>query len=222
MDLKKNERSFLIEAMPKVSPEHSKEQRARILAAAFRCFSRKGFHATTMRDICREAEMSAGAVYTYFSGKDQIISALAETGRRSTRDWLEGIGSARPSADALVKVWKDMLTLGHSAGLDSVRLDLRLSAEALDTPEIRDLAARGLANVSAAFARLARAAQSRGRIDPDLDPEAVAQVLVALYNGLSVHALIDPEIDLEAAKRVVEALFEGHFISENSSARTDK
>ena len=37
--------------------------RARILDAAERCFARAGFHRTTMQDICKEAKVSAGAIF---------------------------------------------------------------------------------------------------------------------------------------------------------------
>jgi AcrR family transcriptional regulator len=37
-----------------------------------------GFHATSMQDLLREANLSAGAVYRYFKSKDEIIAAIGE------------------------------------------------------------------------------------------------------------------------------------------------
>src|SRR5262249_43088830 len=62
--------------MPKVTEEHLQARRRQILSAALRCFARQGFHRTTMQDIFREAYLSPGAVYTYFSGKDELIGAI--------------------------------------------------------------------------------------------------------------------------------------------------
>ncbi len=42
------------------------------------CFAREGFHRTTMQDIFREADLSPGAVYSYFEGKDELIEAIAD------------------------------------------------------------------------------------------------------------------------------------------------
>lgn len=59
--------------MPKISDTHREMRRAQILDAAWRCFYRNGVQATTMEEIIREANMSASAMYRYFSGKEDII-----------------------------------------------------------------------------------------------------------------------------------------------------
>jgi AcrR family transcriptional regulator len=63
--------------MPRVSQAHLDARRRQILDAARRCFVRNGFHATSMQDVLAEANLSAGAVYRYFRGKDEIIAAIA-------------------------------------------------------------------------------------------------------------------------------------------------
>src|SRR3954469_17948312 len=62
--------------MPKVTDEHVDARRRQILSAALRCFARQGFHRTTMQDIFREADLSPGAVYSYFDGKDELIGGI--------------------------------------------------------------------------------------------------------------------------------------------------
>ena len=43
-------------------------------AAAKRCFVERGFHAASMADIAKAAEMSAGLLYRYFDGKGSIVA----------------------------------------------------------------------------------------------------------------------------------------------------
>ena len=62
--------------MPKVTEAHRESRREQILIAAWKCFSRKGFHSTSMADVIKEAGLSAGAVYLYFRSKDEIIVAV--------------------------------------------------------------------------------------------------------------------------------------------------
>ena len=62
--------------MPKVTEAHRESRREQILLAAWKCFSRKGFHSTSMADVIKEAGLSAGAVYLYFRSKDEIIVAV--------------------------------------------------------------------------------------------------------------------------------------------------
>jgi AcrR family transcriptional regulator len=73
----KNEYSVYYGPMPKVSDAHRESRREQILVAAWKCFSRNGFHSTSMADVIREAGLSAGAVYLYFRSKDDIIVAVA-------------------------------------------------------------------------------------------------------------------------------------------------
>ena len=64
--------------MPKVSQEHRDARRAQILQAAAACFERKGYQRTTMADIIKESGLSAGAIYVYFAGKQDIVRAVAQ------------------------------------------------------------------------------------------------------------------------------------------------
>jgi AcrR family transcriptional regulator len=72
----KNEYSVYDGDMPKVTEAHRESRREQILIAAWKCFSRKGFHSTSMADVIKEAGLSAGAVYLYFKSKDEIIVAV--------------------------------------------------------------------------------------------------------------------------------------------------
>src|SRR2546421_9201477 len=75
--------------MPKVSEEHLEARRQQIVDAALACFARDGFHRATMQDICREAELSPGAIYRYFDGKDAIIEAIADERHAREAAWME-------------------------------------------------------------------------------------------------------------------------------------
>ena len=75
--------------MPKVTEAHMEARRRQILEAASACFSRQGFHQTSMQDICREAGLSPGAVYRYYSTKEDIIAAFNFHNNSTTTGFLE-------------------------------------------------------------------------------------------------------------------------------------
>jgi AcrR family transcriptional regulator len=52
---------------------------ARILSAAGKLFMSKGYDATTMQDIVREADTSIGNAYFYFQNKEMLMRALVES-----------------------------------------------------------------------------------------------------------------------------------------------
>ncbi len=60
--------------MPKIVNRQKKKEQ--ILNAAFNVFAKKGFNATKMIDIAREANMGKGTLYEYFKNKKEIFSAL--------------------------------------------------------------------------------------------------------------------------------------------------
>ena len=58
------------------SPE--RRTRERILQAAIRVFSHKGYHETRVDEIVEESQTSKGAVYFHFPSKEQIFLALVD------------------------------------------------------------------------------------------------------------------------------------------------
>ncbi|MGW4823728.1 TetR/AcrR family transcriptional regulator [Streptomyces sp. NPDC004227] len=103
--------------MPQVTPEYLAQRRASILAAARRCFATRGFHTTSMPDICAEVGMSAGGVYRYFDGKDAIIRELAETAMAPVLRALREAADAAPApgpAEVIDLIHRTLLTDGAS------------------------------------------------------------------------------------------------------------
>src|SRR5205085_11106610 len=66
--------------------EPSEEQhntKERIIAAASKALAEKGYEATTLREISREAQAAPGLVHYYFGGKDELlVEVLQASGQR--------------------------------------------------------------------------------------------------------------------------------------------
>jgi len=52
-------------------------RRQKIMVAAKNVFFKKGLARSTMEDIAREAELSAGTLYLYFKNKDELYASLS-------------------------------------------------------------------------------------------------------------------------------------------------
>lgn len=50
--------------------------RRRILEAAGECFARCGFYGTTVRDICKDAQVSVAMLHYYFGDKEQLFDEV--------------------------------------------------------------------------------------------------------------------------------------------------
>lgn len=62
--------------MPKLSKAVIKERKGTIEDAARELFIKQGFHATSMRDISKQAEVSLGNLYNYYPTKEAIFESI--------------------------------------------------------------------------------------------------------------------------------------------------
>lgn len=81
--------------MPRISETRRRERRAEITDAALRCFIRIGYHHTSMADIIAESGLSAGAIYSYFPGKTELLRAVAAELIADRRDEILAASAAR-------------------------------------------------------------------------------------------------------------------------------
>jgi AcrR family transcriptional regulator len=198
--------------MPKVLPEYLEHRKQQILDAAAACFVRRGFHQTTMQDICQESELSPGAVYRYFPSKEAIIEAMAEYRQRQNAERLEKAmskGATLEVFDELIRLF--FLEREAAEMMATCALMLETITEAPRNPQIREAQARINAGVRVGLANGVRESQARGEIDPTLDADAVARVMSAVYQGYITQLLVDPDIDVRAYGEVLRSLFGGRF-----------
>ena len=64
--------------MARRGPNNGGEKRDRILRAAVKIFSRKGFFNSKVSEIARAAEVADGTIYLYFRNKDDLLISLFE------------------------------------------------------------------------------------------------------------------------------------------------
>lgn len=72
-------RSVITIMCPKSKEEFQEIREARredIEQAALKCFASNGYHATTISHIAKEAGISKGLMYNYFTSKDELLSVL--------------------------------------------------------------------------------------------------------------------------------------------------
>ncbi|GAA2747952.1 TetR/AcrR family transcriptional regulator [Kitasatospora cinereorecta] len=70
-------------------PGERTEAARRLLLAAVESFARRGFHATTTRDIATAAGMSPAALYIHYPSKAALLAEISRTGHQSTLDLVE-------------------------------------------------------------------------------------------------------------------------------------
>jgi AcrR family transcriptional regulator len=201
--------------MPKVTEEHVEARRRQIMSAALRCFARDGFHRTTMQDIFREADLSPGAVYSYFRSKDELIVAIVVEmmgfAARAAALFGEPLpeGRLRRPGEMLA----EMIALYQDFELGTVvergRIFPHLVGEQQRNPQLNAAVRAGIEGLRAGFEQLARAAQERGELDPALDPVQFSRLPLSLMQGLLLQiSVYGDEIDIDAYARAAAQLLD--------------
>src|SRR5215218_5000985 len=192
--------------MPKVV-DHL-ERREELLEAVWRVLARDGLHGTTIRSIANETGWSAGVLAHYFTDKEDIlVSALHLSHERIGARWEEKLEGLQGLA-ALRELVMDNLPLDDERELETrfhfnywTRLlthDGRAAAQWRQGPELVDR-----------LSVLVQEARVLGEIDPGVPSADVAERLLALIDGLSLHALLNPErLTRERQVAIVEQEFE--------------
>lgn len=186
-------------------PELAERRRRQILDAALACFRRRGFHQTSMQEICSEAEISAGALYRYFGSKSEIISAIAEDERSDSSLDFETKASVLESLCEVAKSFFRKIAAGDGA------LVAEVMAEAWRDPVL----AQNLAHIDSHYVEACAAmigeGQKRGEVDPVLDPVQAARTLFAAIEGVALRGAVLGKISVETADAQFRALAERYL-----------
>ena len=200
--------------MPKVTEEHLEARRTQILNAAVACFSRNGFHQTTMQDICREAGLSPGAVYRYFDSKEAMIGECCMRGQEGTAMAFEGATSQAGTQEVIAELADIFLgELANPEAPPALRLHVQLWGESLRSPEILEGLTSNRAGVRQHLQAVVERGQGLGDVDSEADPEYLARVLLSAYDGLVLQKSLDPDLDIwryvDAFKSLVAGVLSG-------------
>ncbi|MFI6123214.1 TetR/AcrR family transcriptional regulator [Streptomyces sp. NPDC051064] len=174
--------------MARVSQEHLDARRRQILAGAARCFARNGFHGTSMQDVLKEVGLSAGAVYRYFAGKEDLIAAIADEAFRSIRSAFEEAAelTTPPTPDVLLgRVLRGVFE-GQMYGMERracAALIVQVWAETLRNDQLARTLEDGYAGMRAAWSKLVDAYRAAGIMHSDVPADDVARTMIATAQG---------------------------------------
>jgi len=208
--------------MPKVSDAHLEARRQQILDASSACFSRQGFHQTSMQDICREAGLSPGAVYRYFSSKEDIIAASCQACQQADVDFIQSVTAGGNSAIGMLDQLVDegFGILGDPEALDHLLVNIQLWAEAQRSPQIMDAYRENQQKTwQHALTGILVQGQESGEIDLELDAASMARILLSTWHGLLLQKSLEPEIDVLSYASTLKLVYHRAFSTGVSASR---
>ena len=172
--------------------QRSEETRARILQAALGCFSRYGYDASGVAEICAAAGVSKGAFYHHFPTKQAVFLELME-------QWLAGLETAfQENRSVAVDVPQAIIQMANTAGQVLEAADVRLSIilefwmQAYRDPAIWQAAIAPYRRFLAYFTELIQEGMRAGTLQA-VDADRAARVTVSLALGLLMQAVFEPQ-----------------------------
>ncbi|WP_405164435.1 TetR/AcrR family transcriptional regulator [Nocardia sp. NBC_01499] len=175
--------------MPRISEELWAQRRRHVLTSAWSCFSRNGFHATSMDQIVTASGLSTSAVYRYFPSKDELIDATADEALALIGGLFEELLATQPTPSPDQTVTALVAALhrrGEHEDYDLSQLAMQAWTEALRRPHLHELVRDYYRSTHANFAELARRWRADGHIAATADTAAIATLLTTLMPGLIV------------------------------------
>jgi AcrR family transcriptional regulator len=174
--------------VPKISETTRLNRRNHVLVSAWKCFSRQGFHATSMDDVIAETGMSSSSVYRYFRSKDELIDAAAAESLSRTYLLLTELTGHDPvpSPAETLSAMLAALRQRQQADYDLTKIAMTAWAEALRRPAMHGLAYHFYAKVTGALTGLAQRWKGAGFLPKDADPVAISTLFVTLMPGFIV------------------------------------
>jgi AcrR family transcriptional regulator len=195
--------------MARVTQAHIDARREEILEAARGLFLHHGFSNVTMQDIASEAGLSAGAIYRYYPGKDELVRAFFE---RCVGDGpatlVRQIAPGAPPIERLQAVAAAVKQMWLEKRGEDIIGDIQVKFAGIRQPEqFGPLVRDAREQLYAALLEIVEEGQRIGQIDPAFDPRALVVSMNAFVMGIGLIAIESGEEELEAQLDMMFGVF---------------
>jgi len=180
------------------------QTRRLVLARAAALFNQRGYEAASLSELMELTGLQKGGIYRHFESKQELKLAAFEYAvglmRERFRRELEGCASPLEQLWGVIRVYVQILSDPPLPGGCPV-LNAAIESDDGD-PELREAAQRAMDELRKAVATLARAAQKAGQLSPSVEPQELAQVMMAnLEGGVMLSKLYGHEGPLRGVER---------------------
>ena len=184
--------------------------RERLLGAARRVFARSGFHGASVEEVASEAGFSTGALYSNFTGKEDLFLALME---REINEHAREIAQAVSARDSMAeratggaRQWMIMIEREPEVLL----LFMEFWAYGVRDAQVRPKVAARFAQVRELLTKLIADGVREFDLELDIPAEQLAVAIDALADGIARQKLADPDaVPDELMGRVLSLLLAG-------------
>jgi AcrR family transcriptional regulator len=179
----------------------SGEKAQRIIDAMRRSVAQRGTAASTFDHVSREAGVSRGLLHYYFGTKEQLLAEAVRRDCELRLELLESQLATAKTADDFIALMAQNLQETVRKEPDFVTLVFELFTLSRRNADIALEYAGLMRNTREHVSGMLAAAQRDGVLHLHAAPDAVAEVLFSLGDGMALRLLTEPERDFTATIR---------------------
>lgn len=171
------------------------EKAQRIVDAMRRSVARRGSAGSTFDHVSREAGVSRGLLHYYFGTKEQLLVEAVKRDCELRLERLESQLATAQTAEDFIALMEQSLRETVHDDPDLVTLVFELFTLSRRNEDIALEYAALMRGMREHVARMLAAAEAEGVLHLHAAPEAIAEILYSLADGLALRMLSEPERD---------------------------
>ncbi|WP_193095624.1 TetR/AcrR family transcriptional regulator [Brevibacterium sp. FME17] len=192
-------------------------RRSQVADALMSTVAARGLDATTFRDVAEAAGVSVGLVQRHFRTRAELVQFGAEITMERTEKRLRNVTIDAPFRQSVFKAVESLLPLDQSRN-EEFRVALAFFQASLHDSEMATIHAEGMTRLIDGLTNAFAAAQQAGELAPGHVPADEARGLIALIDGLSLHAVVTPgAFDPPAIRRMLHSQLDRVFTIDGSA-----
>ena len=194
--------------MPKITEDQRAAARQRLIDATIAVAERDGIDGLTTRAITAEAGVSPGMFYGHFASKESLLAAVVDNRVDQVTTLVEAeIDLGAPLGDIVREVLHELIEVRDLRALATFRATA-------STDDARATQRRINRRIVEAFAPIIETTIDAGLVRPDLDAEAVVELIDMLIDGLNRRRANDGFVTSDArVSAVVTAAIENFMLA---------
>jgi AcrR family transcriptional regulator len=188
----------------------SGEKAQRIVDAMRGSIALRGVAGSTFDHVARDAGVSRGLLHYYFGSKERLLAEVVKRDTELRMEALDAQLAAASSAQDFIGMLRDTLEAMLRDDTEFLTLSFEVFTLSRRNPDIAAEFAELIRRTRERVAAVLRAKQADGVLDLRAEPEAIAEILFGLGDGLALRILGEPGHDhratVEAGTMAVAAL----------------
>jgi AcrR family transcriptional regulator len=167
--------------MPKMILEYKKAVISKIVETALEIFSTKGYQELTMDEIAKRLGVSKGALYSYFTSKEEILKEIYKNGRQIIQKILSTACEGKDFNQVMETIFK-LMTEKYE---NDIRIYFEILAIASHNENFKEILKDDYEKDLKATKEFIEKLANKGQFFSKIDSKTLAQLFRSIWMGMS-------------------------------------